>query len=293
MVIHICQKILGTGTVSFSEGPDGGRDGKFEGTSNQHPSAASPWKGKFIIQAKKANNPNSSCSDADFKTKVLDKEIQKILKLKQAGEVDNYLIFTNRKLSAEAHQQHTDYLKSQLGLANVSISGVEIITVWLDGNPAIVKACKLDKFRDPLRIHSDDIRDVIVAFYNDRKQVAAGFDSKYSFDYVSLEKKNELNSLSQEYFTYIKENSESSFNAITTFLKKPINKTYVDYYYNTVDEIKGKIVTRRNEFAAFEEIFEHLYDSILDRHPELRESRALINVFLHYMYCNCDIGKKK
>lgn len=293
LVVHICQKVLGIGTINFSEGPDGGRDGKFEGTSNQYPSAVSPWTGKFIIQAKKTNNPNASCSHADFKTKILDKEIPKILKLKQNGEVNNYLIFTNRKLSAEAHQQYTDYLKSQLGLSNISISGVEVITLWLNANSDIVKTCNLEKFRDPLRIYSDDIKDVIVAFYNDREQVATEFDSKYSFDYVSLEKKNELNKLSEEYFKYIKENSESFFNAITAFLKKPINKKYADYYYNTIDELKGKIITRKNEFAKFEEIFEHLYDTILDKHPELRESRTLINVFLHYMYCNCDIGEKK
>lgn len=293
LVIHICQKLLGIGTISFSEGPDGGRDGKFEGTSNQYPSVASPWSGKFIIQAKKTNNPNSSCSDADFKTKILDKEIPKIKKLKQSKEIDNYLIFTNRKLTAGAEQEHKSYLKSQLELDNIAIFGVEVIATWLDANPAIVKACNLDKFRDPIRIHSDDMKDIIVAFYNDRQQVATEFDSKHSFDYVSLEQKNELNKLSEEYFKYIKENSESSFNAITAFLKKQTNKKYADFYYNTIDELKGKIITRRGEFAKFEEIFEHLYDAILDKHPDLRESRALINVFLHYMYCNCDIGVKK
>ena len=293
LIIHICQKVLGTGMINFSGGPDGGKDGKFEGTSNQYPSAASPWTGKFIIQAKKTNNPNASCSQADFKTKILDKEIPKILKLKQNEEVDNYLIFTNRKLSAGAHQQHTVYLKSQLGLSNIAISGVERITLWLDANPAIVKACNLDKFRDPIRIHSDDMKDIIVAFYNDRQQVATEFDSKHSFDYVSIEQKNELNKLSEEYFKYIRDSSESSFNAITSFLKKQINKKYADFYYNTIDELKGKIITRRGEFAKFEEIFEHLYDAILDKHPDLRKSRALINVFLHYMYCNCDIGVKK
>lgn len=293
LVIHICQKLLGIGTINFSQGPDGGRDGKFEGTSNQYPSVASPWSGKFIIQAKKKDNPNASCSDADFKTQILDKEIPKIKKLKQDGEVDNYLIFTNRKLTAGSGQEHNNYLKSQLGLTNIAVFGVEVITTWLDANPAIVKACNLDKFRDPLRIHSDDIKDIVIAFYNARQQVATEFDSKHSFDYVSLEKKNELNKLSEEYFKYIKENSESSFDAITAFLKKPINKKYAEYYYNTIDELKGKIITRRNDFAKFEEIFGHLYDSILDKHPELKESRALINVFLHYMYCNCDIGEKK
>jgi hypothetical protein len=293
MVVHLCGKLLGIGTINFAEGPDGGRDGKFEGTANQYPSLASPWAGKFIIQAKRKNNPNASCSDPDFKTQILDKEIPKIKLLKQNGEVDNYLIFTNRKLPAGAEQIHIDYLKKELGLTNISLFGKEIISTWLDANPEIVKTCNLDKFRNPLRIHSDDIKEIITAFYNDREQIATEFNSKHQFDYIKIEEKNELNKLSEGYFTYIRENSESSFNAIVAFLKKPINKKYADYYYNTVDELKSKIIVRRNEFAKFDEIFEHLYDSILDNHPELRESRALINVFLHYMYCNCDIGAKK
>lgn len=33
LVNSICQKILGTGVISFSDGKDGGRDGKFTGTA--------------------------------------------------------------------------------------------------------------------------------------------------------------------------------------------------------------------------------------------------------------------
>lgn len=138
LIIHICQQILGIGTLNFSEGPDGGRDGKFEGVANHYPSNVKPWSGRFVIQAKKINNPNSSCSQSDFKTKILDKEIPKILKLKQIGEVDNYLIFTNRKLPAQSEQSHIKYLREKLGLSNLAIFGVEAITIWLDANPAIV-----------------------------------------------------------------------------------------------------------------------------------------------------------
>ena len=52
LVNTICQEILGTGVVTFSEGKDGGRDGKFTGTAQAYPSLNKPWSGKFIIQAK-------------------------------------------------------------------------------------------------------------------------------------------------------------------------------------------------------------------------------------------------
>ncbi|MCP4657140.1 MAG: restriction endonuclease, partial [bacterium] len=52
LVVQICHRILGTGTFRFSSGPDGGRDGRFEGTASSFPSPAEPWSGGFVIQAK-------------------------------------------------------------------------------------------------------------------------------------------------------------------------------------------------------------------------------------------------
>src|SRR5262245_28031190 len=96
----ICQRILGTGTVVFATGADGGRDGKFEGVAQSFPSAASPLNGRFIIQAKHTANPVAACSDAEF-SRLLDGEHPKITRLIEAGELDHYLVFTNRKRPAE------------------------------------------------------------------------------------------------------------------------------------------------------------------------------------------------
>src|SRR5476649_1841038 len=97
---HICMKILGTGTIAFAEGKDGGRDGTFEGTAQSFPSTASPLKGKFIIQAKNTTNPVASCSDTYF-SKLLDDEIPKLRKLVENGELDNYFVFSNRRKPAD------------------------------------------------------------------------------------------------------------------------------------------------------------------------------------------------
>ena len=100
LVNELCQKVLGTGAVSFSKGKDRGRDGRFEGTANRYPSDSEQWSGKFIIQAKHTDNYEASCSDNGFhgnKTSIINKEIPKIQELKKNGEIDYYLIFTNRK----------------------------------------------------------------------------------------------------------------------------------------------------------------------------------------------------
>jgi len=290
LTIHICNNILGIGTINFSEGKDGGRDGVFDGTAQKHPSTTDPWKGKFIIQAKRTQNPMASCSDAEFGV-VIGKELPKIKKLVKAGQLENYLIFTNRKLSGIEHPKIIKYIKDKTSVKNAEIFGVEKITNILNANPEIVKACGLEKFRSPLRIHAEDIRDLIVAFYKNREQIASDLDGRHNFEYPGIEKKNELNKLSETYFNYMKSDSEPYFNEITLFLKKPQNNKYTEYYYNTTDELKGKIKIRRTEFDQFERVFEYLYDDILDKYSKLKPKR-LINVFLHYMYCNCDIGEK-
>jgi very-short-patch-repair endonuclease len=63
LVGQICMEILGMGTIVFTTGRDGGRDGKFAGTANNFPSKNSPGKGKFIIQAKHTENPYSFQGD--------------------------------------------------------------------------------------------------------------------------------------------------------------------------------------------------------------------------------------
>ena len=80
LVASICEEILGTGTIIFSTGKDGGRDAKFTGTSNSFPSITAPWSGKFIIQAKHTVKIDASCSDSEFNAK-LKLEVDRIKKL--------------------------------------------------------------------------------------------------------------------------------------------------------------------------------------------------------------------
>jgi hypothetical protein len=131
LVIHLCREVLGTGTVQFSEGPDGGRDGKFDGTANKYPSLASPWKGCFIIQAKRVADPTASCSDSAFET-VLKKEFPKIKKLKVSKECDIYLIFTNRKLTGKTEPKLKKLIQDGTGVTKIGILGVETITSYLE-----------------------------------------------------------------------------------------------------------------------------------------------------------------
>lgn len=58
LVVFLCQRLLGISVQGFAKGPDGGRDAKFVGTAELHPSKAAPWVGTIIVQAKHTNGYN-------------------------------------------------------------------------------------------------------------------------------------------------------------------------------------------------------------------------------------------
>ena len=103
LVVFMCQKLFGISVQGFAEGPDGGRDAKFMGTAEQHPSKAAPWVGTTIIQAKHTNGYNRHFSESDFfnsesSQNVIGEEVVRIKKLRSNQQMDHYMLFANRRL---------------------------------------------------------------------------------------------------------------------------------------------------------------------------------------------------
>ena len=287
LVALICERVLGTGTINFSTGKDGGRDAKFTGKAEQFPSKERPWEGKFVIQAKHTENPGARCSDPAFKG-VLEKEVGRLKKLKEEGRVDYYLVFTNRRLSGIAEAKISDFIETRVEVEN-QVIGDERIQLWLGEYPNISKTLNLNNLLLPLKFYEQDLKDIIIKFSRIKTELAEEIDKKLR--YVGLERKNELNKLGEEYFNNMKKNSLSYFRKIDSFLENPANRKYKEYYNNTVFELKEKIIVKRSEYGQFEEIFYYLYDYIFDNNEKsLKEERKLVWIFLHYMYFNCDIG---
>ena len=163
LVALICNKILGTGTIVFSAGKDGGRDAKFTGTANRYPSEASPWSGRFIIQAKHTIKPVASCSDSEFET-ILRKECISIRNLKNSGKIDYYLMFTNRKLSGLQDPKIEDFVSETVGVPN-SLIGDETIQLWLEINPQIAKILNLSRLFLPITFYEKDLQDNCCCFF--------------------------------------------------------------------------------------------------------------------------------
>ena len=298
MVNAVCQKILGTGVIEFSPGKDGGRDGKFTGTAQNYPSTTDRWSGKFIIQAKHTENYIASCSDNDFK-KIVDDEIIKIKKIKADGEIDNYLLFTNRKYSGVKGEQLVNKIIKETGIDNCAIIGKETINnQYLNSNKDIVKQFRLDINHIQFDFSDEEIKDIILAFKKQLPEIQEEIQEevdklKQDFSLIDKKEKNKKNRLSEEYFNeFIVGQSLMDFDKIEKFLYNPLNEALKDYYFDTAYELNQLISLKRDDFDLFEEIFVFIYHLICDGSTPLKGSKRHVMVFLHYMYYECLIGKK-
>jgi hypothetical protein len=293
LVVLICREVMGSGITSFAPGRDGGKDAKFEGTATAFPSTTAPASGKFIIQAKHTSSPVASCSDYDFETTLIDKEIPKIQRLFQDGSLTPDLLFTTRRKTGGAEDRIPERIQSATGVQHVWLRGLEDIERELLLHPHIAKAAGLDKLRSPIQFVPEDLRDVILALHSHRQSLTTAFDSEHDFrDYPGLPAKNEINGLTPAYDAYIKESSMPFFQDIEKLLKNPRNESLKEKYHTVADELKGQLIVHRDRFTTFDEALETLYTLIHERCPEIQAARRLVKIAIHYMYVNCEIGQK-
>ena len=291
LIASICHEILGTGTLSFSLGKDGGRDAKFTGMANNFPSASSPWRGKFIIQAKHTSKPTGSCSDSDFKT-ILKNELPRIKRLYDNGKLNYYLLFTNRKMTGLQDPKIEDLIDSEVGIEH-QVIGNETIQSWLQKYPAVIKTTGLNRLLTPLNFYEQDIQDTIVSFSESKFNRKTIIEIVDKFLRLPLQEKNKRNNLSEQYYTHVMRESYTYFNKIEKFLEDPANSEFKEKYENTVSDLREMITVKHDDFTSFDEILAYLYKIICDRsYAKLLEKRRFIRIFLHFMYATCDIGRK-
>ncbi|MBF0538340.1 MAG: restriction endonuclease [Nitrospirae bacterium] len=297
LIFFVCQRLLGMGVQSFSKGPDGGRDAKFKGTAELIPSKAAPWKGTVIIQAKHTNGLNMKFSEPAFFSKesessIIAKEIPKIKKLKDNNEIDHYMLFSNRRLSAGAESEICRYISEQTKIANESIRlyGIEEIEGLLKQFPDIARRAEIDPVDSPLMVSPADLADVIISLakYIETVEVA-----KYipPVARVSLEKKNQLNNMTPDYDKCLREYYLKDTNIIDDFLAAPENQELLESYNNVVEEFQLKIIAKHKGYQTFDDIMNYLTDLLFKRDADLKKNKRLTRAMLFYMYWSCDIGK--
>ncbi len=297
LVVAICHNVLGISAHAFSTGRDGGRDSSFIGTAQNYPNAQNPWSGNFIIQAKHVSDPSESCSDGGFypnKSGVLSQEVAKIKERMKTEQIDCYLMFTNRKMTGGAHPKIIRYMSSELGISKVDVHGVEDLYNYVIKYPELVRRFKLMRYLLPDQFYEQDIRNVIVLFSKNTDWISIRpINNDGDIEYVDKTKKNLLNNVDDVYFKDIKDSSLKYFRDIDKFLHDPINSEYLVMYLNTVSDLRSYIL--RNESThSFIDMLESIIEQIvgLDCNQDIHKVRALVRVFVHFMYWNCDIGKK-
>ncbi len=281
-------QILGFGTISFSPGKDGGRDGCFTGTASRFPSEAGPATGKFVVQSKHTTTPGASCSDSAFQTQFK-AELPKITAMAKDGELDYYLLFTNRALTGGMEKKLVKVLLKIKGVRGAWIVADDPIRQHLDLNPEVWKSMGFQQALT-FRFVPEDINEVVRAFHAAVTTGSAQFASASNFGFVEKETKNTINGLSKGYYEYMKRDSLPSFGRIKDFLQDERNAELRGFYHDAADELKQKIITFRSAFQSFDEVLTHVFDLIISDNKTLRGKKRLVRTFLHYMYFDCDIG---
>ncbi len=299
LVVLLCQRLLGVSVQGFARGPDGGRDAKFMGTAELHPSKTAPWVGTIIVQAKHTNGHNRNFSESDFfsttaANTVLGKEIPRVRKLREAKQLDHYMLFANRRLAGNAETEIREYIASQCGMtaSSIYLCGLEQLELWLKRFPEIAREADLDPVDSPLIVSPDDLAEVVQALARQKDGMVALFDDPPTMR-VTHEQKNALNNMSAEYAKaqrrkYLKETVQ-----IRAFLAAPENLDLQRMYESVVDEFQLKIIAKRKDYQTFDEVMEYLVDLLFSRDPILRQHahKRLTRAMLFYMYWNCDIGE--
>ncbi|HCL3408567.1 ABC-three component system protein [Pandoraea communis] len=299
LIVLLCQRLLGIAVQGFAKGPDGGRDAKFVGTAELHPSKTAPWVGTVIVQAKHTNGYNRSFSELDFystssSNTVVGKEVPRIKKLREAKQLDHYMLFANRRLTGNSETEIRDHIGAECGVpaSSIYLCGLEQLELWLKRFPEVAQEANLDAVDSPLIVSPDDLAEVVQALARQKDGLTALLDDPPTVR-VTYEEKNALNNMTAAYAKeqrrkYLKETAQ-----IRTFLAAPENIELLRMYESVVDEFQLKILAKRKDYQTFDEVMEYLVDLLFNRDPVLRQHahKRLTRAILFYMYWNCDIGE--
>jgi hypothetical protein len=296
LIVFLCQRLLGISVQGFSTGQDGGRDAKFVGTAELHPSKAAPWVGTVIIQAKHTNGYNKHFSEADFfsdtgENTVLAKEIRRIKQLRVSKQLDHYMLFANRRLAGNAESEIRTYISKRCDLSEPSIylCGVEQLEKWLKTFPEVAKLAGIDPVDSPLIVSPDELAEVIDALAANSKTIAVAFDQPVPR--VLYETKNKLNNMSDAYARQQRLNYLKETGPIQDFLANPQNLELQKKYTIVIEEFQLQITSKRKDYQTFDEVMEYIARLLFDRDVILRRNKRLTRAVLFYMYWICDIGE--
>jgi len=141
--------------------------------------------GYTIIQAKHTNGYNRHFGETDFysatsSNTILGKEIPRIKKLRDDGQLDHYMLFANRRLAGNIESEIHNYIAKQCNIpyGSIYLCGLEQLEIWLKTFPDISQLAELDPVDSPLIVSSDDLAEIVQALARQRDTLSAVFDDR-------------------------------------------------------------------------------------------------------------------
>lgn len=299
LIILLGQELFGKGLQGFAVGPDGGRDAKFIGTAQDFPSKADLWKGTTIVQAKHTNALGGCFSDpALFSLKnkncIVFKEVERIKTLRKNNGCDNYMLFSNRRLSASLEDKIRKHIAKECDMEEkcIYIGGLEQLENFMKIFPKVPELANLDLVDSPLIVSPEELAEVIEAFaeyHNEIEEAIAAIPTPR----VPYEEKNRLNNMTQEYAKEQRKKFLRYAGQIYEFLSDPDNFKIRQLYESVVEEFQLKITAHRKDYQTFDKIMEYLRELLFNRDIILKRNKKLTRAMLFYMYWNCDLGENE
>jgi hypothetical protein len=143
-------------------------------------------------------------------------------------------------------------------------------------------------------ITSQDIAKVLEGFSTQNPDLINSIsDSLKKIHRTDFLEKNKINNLSEGYIKLIQQQSLPFFEQFSSFLEKFENRNFKKIYYSITADLQKEILVKRTDYSEFDEIFETIEETCKAKVPELIEERRTLQILLHFMYFQCDIGENK
>lgn len=297
LVVQVSKLMLGRGVQGFADGVDGGRDARFEGLADGFPSRARPWDGISIIQAKHTMS-YGYFSDPDFggdaESSVLNIEVRRARKLYDAGMLHNYLLFSNRILTANANEKILTSLSADIGIPSerIHLCGIKDLDEAFREEPRLAQLAGINILDGPLIVSSRDLAEVVEVLAENINTTLPSVSSRPR-GRTLLARKNELNSMSETASTRLMNNYSHLLRQIKDFLADPGNVKFRELYDDCAEDFDLRIVAYKNPEHSFDKVFVQIVELLTKRDPLLARNKKLTRAIVFYMYWNCDIGQSE
>ena len=122
LVNALATRVLGKGVTGFAPGPDGGRDGYFEGEA-EYPSSVERWSGVWYIQSKFFKPSASGRNPQKWLQAQVKNELEEFMREESQRELpDNWIIATNVDVSGVKNKGTFDKVREMVGRADPNLA---------------------------------------------------------------------------------------------------------------------------------------------------------------------------